>query len=300
MAANSSMAIDEVGFFGRELSAAEIAWLAGEPQGPVDLTDDFSLGMNANLWVREGNDPLYSFSDTHGEIRLSRPTGGSYQFNYSGLQFDREVWGDFDVSVEFREARINRVDGAPGNQVQLNLQLGGQTLCVVRSDEASLGHNAHVWRDPPADLTPSMPTSATNGTLRLTRVGAAVTAYLNDTVLHAGVYNTNPVTWLALTLQNNRTRDATSVVFDDFHLRADRLMPKPAQLQALGAAGNQFQLRLLNPTPGAWHWVERTALLPPTNGWTMVDRLTGGAFPTNWQHALPSGETTGFYRVRSQ
>ena len=269
--------------------------------GPVDFSDDFSTGVNTNLWKRDGNDPLYSLIDTNGEIRFTRPSGGDYSFKYIGLNFDRQVLGDFDISVDFRGAAIARADGSPGNQVQLNARFGGQLFAVVRSDEDGYGNNAHLYRDPPAQwVLPPTYTAVTDGTMRLTRTGAVVTAYFNGAVLHSGTYNTNPVTALTLSLQNNGTRDATAVTFDNFHLRADRLVPKPARLQSLGTAGNQLQLRLLNPTPGAWHWVEYTPVLPPTNGWTVVGKIVGGAFATNWSDTLPSGMPAGFHRVQSQ
>lgn len=300
LSANSSMAIDEVGFFARELSAAEIACLAGEPQGPVDFSDDFSTGVNSNVWRVGSSDPRYSLDASQGDIRFSRQAGGDYSIQTMVLAFDREVRGDFDASVDFRDASINRADGSPGNQVQLVASFGGQAIVVVRSDEAGHGHNAHVWRNPPSAWTGEMATAATSGTFRIARVGAVVNAYYNGTVLHSGSYNTAPVTQLYFHLQNNGTRDAISVAFDNFHLKADRLVPKPAQLQSLGLAGNEFKLRLVNPTPGAWHWVEFAPSLPGTDAWSVRGRIVGSPFPANWSDVWPLETPAGFYRVRSQ
>ena len=275
-------------------------FLSGSGQPPVDFTDDFSTGVNANLWLVSSNDSLYSLASTNGEIRLSRPVGGNYNIHYIELAFTREIQGNFDASVGFRNASINRVDGSPGNQLQLNTGFGGQYICVVRSDETGNGHNAHIWRAPPSAWTGTVATTATNGTFRVQRVGSTVTAYFNGTALHTGSYNTNSLTYLAFTLQNNGTRDATSVVFDNFRLQADRLVPKPVRLQVIGATDNRFQLRLVNPTPSAWHWIEYTPVLPATGGWTIRDRLIGGAFPTNWSDPWQISSPAGFYLVRSQ
>ena len=152
----------------------------------------------------------------------------------------------------------------------------------------------------PAAWIGTLATTTTNGTLRLTRAGAVVTAYYNGTILHAGSYNTAPVTSLLFNLQNNGTRDAISVVFDNFHLKADRLVPKAARLQTLAATDNPFQVRLLNPTPGAWHWVEFAPSLPAASGWSVRGQIVGGAFPTNWSDTALFGSPAGFYRVRSQ
>lgn len=298
----SSLAAVAVGQGSQTVTSAPMHITLGSASpGPVDFFDDFSAGVNTNLWIRDGNDPLYSLTDTNGEIRFTRPIGGDYSFKYIGLSFDRQALGDFDISVDFRGAAITRADGSPANQVQLNASFGSQYFAVVRDDAAGTGNNAHLYRDPPQQwVMPPTYTTVTDGTMRLTRTGAVVTAYFNGIVLHTGTYNTDPVTHLSFTLQNNGTRDATAVTFDNFHLRADRLVPKPAFLQAIGVAGNQFQLRLVNPTPGAWHWLEQTSTLPATNGWTVVSKIVGGAFSTNWSDTFPTGAPAGFYRVRSQ
>jgi len=290
--------LDEV----RLSNAALEPWqfLNGGGHAPADFTDDFSAGVNTNLWRAESNDPLYALDASQGEIRFSRPAGVSYSLRSIWLAFNRQVRGDFDASVDFRNASINRVDGSPGNQVQLYAVFGGQVIVVVRSDEAGSGHNAHVWRDPPGAWTGTIATTATNGTFRITRVGTTVTAYFNQTVLHTGSYNTNPVTDLVFDLQNNGTRDALSVVFDNFRLKADRIVPAPVQMQPLGPAGNQFRMRLPNPTPGAWHFIEHTPTLPAASGWNVRERLTGGAFPMEWSDPSSGGLPAGFYRVRSE
>ena len=150
----------------------------------MEVIDDFSNGINPNLWLVTSNDTQFSLSGTGGEIRVSRTQGGSYGMHYLELTFTRVILGDFDASIDIRNASITRLDGSPGNQVQLNTAFGPQTICVVRSDETGGGHNAHVWRDPPKSWTGTISTTATNGTLRVKRVGAAVTASFNGTLLH--------------------------------------------------------------------------------------------------------------------
>jgi hypothetical protein len=94
---------------------------------------------------------------------------------------------------------------------------------VVRDDDVVAGENAHVYVDPPRQWRGPRATPATSGTLRIRRVGTTVSGFFNGTLLHSGTFNADPVSRLWVSLQNNGTKDATSVVFDDFQVTADAI-----------------------------------------------------------------------------
>ncbi len=185
------------------------------------FSDNFAAGLDRFNWRLETNQPLYTLDDSGGQLRLSKPTGGGTGFQYMQVVYRGSLQGNFDVTVAYRSAQITRVSGMPGNQVQLNAVFGGRTLCVVRSDEVTLGQNHHIWLSPPSALFGTAADASAQGTLRLRRVGVHVEAYVGASLVWAGDLNAQPVTTLALALQNNGTSDATSVVFDDFQLSAD-------------------------------------------------------------------------------
>jgi hypothetical protein len=190
---------------------------------------DFVAGIQPSVWEVDSNQPLYTVDDSQGDIRLAKPAGGDHSFQRVHIRFRGEVHGDFDVSVDFRDAFIDRFDGQPGNQVQLNAIFGGVEFDIVHSDEIDVGRNNHVWIKPPGWWWGEQTTSETSGTLRIARTGVIVTGYVNNIVIHTGIYPTNdPVTFLSFSLQNNGTTDATSVAFDNFQLSADSLVLETA------------------------------------------------------------------------
>jgi hypothetical protein len=166
---------------------------------------------------------LYNVDDTHGHVYISKPIGGTQTLQMLHVRFRPVVSGDFDVSVDFWDAEIDRVSGRPGNQVQLNATFGGQTLSVVRSDEVYAGHNHHVWEDPPQVWWGEQPDTTSRGTFRIMRSGTTVSCYYRGVLVHSGDYNAEDVTFLSFSLQNNGTTDATQVRFDDFRITADAL-----------------------------------------------------------------------------
>jgi hypothetical protein len=60
--------------------------------------------------------------------------------------------------------------------------------------------------------------------MRITRVGSLVTGYVNGDEVYSRTYDTEPA-FFRLALQNNGTKDATSVTFDDFYLAANEIEP---------------------------------------------------------------------------
>ena len=199
--------------------------LLGAPALSATFFADFLAGIEASFWEVDSNQPLYTLDDSQGDIRLAKPVGGDHSFQRIHIRFRGEFYGDFDVSVDFRDAFVDRVDGRPGNQVQLNTNLGGLEFDVVHSDEINIGRNHHVWIDPPGEWYGAQSTSETSGKLRITRIGLAVRGYINDDLLYTVVFPTVlPVTFLSFSLQNNGTTDSTSVTFDNFQLTADSLV----------------------------------------------------------------------------
>jgi hypothetical protein len=189
----------------------------------VTYTDDFSGGIDPLYWEVLTDQPLYVVDAAGGEVRISKPVGGEYAFQYAGLNFLSDLTGDFDVSVAYREAQIDRIQGTPGNQVQLNLGFGNHVLCVVRSDEIDWGDNHHVWLNPPAAWQGAAVDASTAGTMRVRRHGVHVEAYIHGELFWEADIDATPLTYLALVLQNNGTIDATSVVFDDVSITADTI-----------------------------------------------------------------------------
>ena len=194
-------------------------------------TSDFSQGVHSSFWKVTTNNNLYQIDDSQADVHISKPYGGSYSFQLASVEFKQKVNGDFDVSVDYRDASIDRIDGSPGNQVQLDVFLGEQVFCVVRSDEVgySGGHNRHVWANPPARWYGAQGDTSTFGTMRITRVGDLVTGYMDDTPIYSKRCNTETTTIL-FALQNNGTKDATSVTFDNFRLTADEIVSYPGDV----------------------------------------------------------------------
>lgn len=286
---------------------AALMLLAGAARAAT-FNDNFSGGIDPLHWRVESNQPLYLVDDSGGQVRLSKPAGGSYTFQYVQLAYRGQLQGDFDVSVAFRSAQVTRTNGAPGNQVQLNAVFGGRTLCVVRSDEVTVGHNRHVWLDPPASLFGTTADVSTQGTLRLRRVGVHVEAYLGAALIWAGDLNSAPVTSLALALQNNGTKDATAVVFDDFQVTADGVAstddtPAVAAAPRLMCYPNPFNPHTTVRFELASAGRARVCVYDITGGF--VRELVDGDFPagtheTSWDGQDEHGQraATGTYLAR--
>jgi hypothetical protein len=184
----------------------------------------FEAGIDTTLWQVLNDTALYTVDDSQGTVHISKPVGGDYTLQTLHVRFRPVVVGDFDVFVQYRAAHIDRADGRPGNQVQLNAVFGGQTFSVVRSDEIWVGHNYHVWEKPPEVWQGGQSDTTSWGTLRITRVGTTVTGYVKDALIYSADYSADDVTFFSFSLQNNGTTDSTSVTFDNFYISADSLI----------------------------------------------------------------------------
>jgi hypothetical protein len=47
-------------------------------------------------------------------------------------------------ALSCRDATIDRLDGSPGNEIQLNAFVGHQAFLLARSEEANSGHSIHA------------------------------------------------------------------------------------------------------------------------------------------------------------
>jgi len=261
--------------------------------------DNFAAGLRDDYWIRITNQPLYVIDDSLGDVRFSKPYGGSYSFQYVGVEFTRDVAGDFEVQVDFRQASITRNDGSPGNQVQLNVIFAPDNFCVVRSDETGYGHNCHIWRSPDGGWHGAQATTSTSGTMQIVRVGGTASGYYNGDLLWSGAFPTNPVR-VYLVLQNNGTKDATSVTFDDFRVTAASFVPIPALITSISAKTATVELVIGNLTEGASNAVERAHGLSESATWTNIHHFQSEWGSTNWAEPISTGPTHAIYRVKTQ
>lgn len=189
------------------------------------FSDDFSKGLDTTYWTLTNNSSRYSSNVTQGDVRFSSVAGGSTALFQNIRAISKlTASGNFDVRVDYSDASINRINGSPGNQVELFAVFGSVGFYLSRSDETPQGDTIHVWQN--AFLGAQANTS-TAGTMRITRVGTLVSGYLNSTLIYQNNYNTNDAVF-RFQLQNNGTSDAISVTFDNFYLAADRITPVPA------------------------------------------------------------------------
>ncbi len=207
-----------------------LGMLALLPTASADVFNDhLCQGIDPASWIVQSNQPLYSVDETTEGVRFRKPVGGDHSFQYVMLQSLLVAQGDFEVCVDYTNASITRFDGSPGNQIQLNSDFGGQWFIVVRSDEMSYGQNVHVWANPPSAWFGERACTDTHGTMRITRTNAHLRAYHNNTLIYENDYNANDATF-GLPLQNNGTRDATTVTFANFQLAADHIVYPPLKL----------------------------------------------------------------------
>jgi hypothetical protein len=258
------------------------------------FTDDLCHGIDPAYWIIQSNQPLYTVTATAEGVGFSKPAGGTYSFQYVALQLQATAQGNFDVGVNITNASIKRIDGSPGNQVQLNTTFGGQNFLLVRSDEAAWGQNVHVWADPPAAPYGVRAMATNSASMRIIRTGAHVQAYLNDTLIYEANYNTNAATiWLSL--QNNGTRDATAVTFASFQLAADRIVYPPLRLSIEPLPPEQ--VRISWPAYPSGYLLQSSPSLPGTGLWEEV--MDGPVMTSNRFFVTNAVEGAAkFYRLK--
>ncbi len=191
------------------------------------FADDFSSGINPVNWMVQTTEMLYLLDTSQENLSLSMPGGGSLAANHVQLLCRFRARGNFDVHVDFTNASLALGGTSGANQVELDASIGSQFLALSRDDEPSPGQTVHVWLNPPGQGYNYQPTTATYGTLRLTRSGITVSAYFNSTLVYEADFNSDEATF-RLMLQNYYTTDPISVTFMNFSLTADQLIPPQA------------------------------------------------------------------------
>ena len=191
----------------------------------VEYNDDFANRIDPEHWTLVSNQPLYSCDESGGDLLLNKPEGGGgwARREFMKLCFSPDLLGDFDVSVDFSDALVDWNSEHWGNELALEVGIGPHYFQIARGDGEG-GDWVGTWVDPPG-VGAGFSEDATSGRLRIARVGAIVTAYFNDTVVHSGDYSDEQVTHLCLALKNNYASDPLSVRFDNFSLVADGYSP---------------------------------------------------------------------------
>ncbi len=212
------------------LALAATAWPEPVPADTYD--DDFASGLDPAFWELSTDQPLYVVDDTDGAVEISKPVGGDYALQIQQVSFRPPLLGDFSVEVLFTEALVDRIDGMPGNQVQLNVALDGVAFSLVRSDESHFGHNVHVFVVPPTGWAGTRAVTATEGHFRIERTGSTLSGYFDGALIHTQSFTMGAEARVWLSLQNNGTRDSTHVVFDDFAASSDEILGAPTNAPA--------------------------------------------------------------------
>ncbi len=196
------------------------------------FTDDFSTGINKTNWFVSTNSSRFSVEATNGVVQIQSTAGTSTGYFWGSLWSTLTAYGNFDVSIDFTNANLAWLTGGPGNQAQLNCFFGNFTTLtnffVVRSDESAWSQNAHIWVGDFGGfkLGSALSTNVSSGTLRVTRTNSLVSGYLNSTLIAQTNYVTTPVKFQII-LQNNGTKDAISINYDNFSLSADQITVGP-------------------------------------------------------------------------
>ncbi len=173
-------------------------------------------------WLVETTGP-FIVEEAAGGLQISRPSGLPDGFQVGQLRLAEDVIGDFDIQVDYRAASINRVNGVPGNQIQLNVFGLSQPWFVVRSDEVNAGDNYHMFNSDWIPPVPGIATTDLAGTLRVVRQGNLLFGYykspgdLDWNLIATDSLENTPVS-ITIALQSNGTTDAISVEFDNFKL----------------------------------------------------------------------------------
>lgn len=208
---------------------AQYATASGVPTSPLtEWADDFSSNsLRAEHWTTSPSTTLYSIDTSHGDLRVGKPVGGSGAMSeWMRITSLLMATGNFDVSVDFRDAVLTRSRDW-GNHLVLNCVIDGQNFGIVRSDEGD-GHGN--------DLRTSTDTngwlglrsnSDTAGTFRILRRGSQISTYYNGELTASTPCPTGPAGF-ELMWNNNGTPDALSATIDNFTLAGTSLLPRTA------------------------------------------------------------------------
>ena len=194
-----------------------------------EWADDFAGNSLLSSYWRANPAPgfdLFAADASHGDLRVSKPFGSTPGEFVQWYTVD-SVWrstGDFDVSVDFRDAALTR-SGNHGNHAGLKCTIGSINYYFWLSDEDVLGQNVRLGLDPGHWANGVRNTTATAGNLRVIRRGTQLSSYWNGELTYQTACATDPMT-SRLELLNNGTPDAIAVTFDNFKISATRLEPR--------------------------------------------------------------------------
>ena len=187
----------------------------------ADSSIDYS-----NVWAWWGtNQPgLVSFNQGGGVMTINVSSSAQPDFNVGG-QTRCLVHGNFDAQVDF-----NLVNWPAQNGVWVSLMVGGTPFNVYRVSWQFPQTEQYGAYLPPAGAT--LPASGTTGTLRLTRVGAILTAYYLDghkwvqLTSGAGPTNDVPINLAVFNISGAATFAGLpiTVTLDNFHVFADQVI----------------------------------------------------------------------------
>ncbi|OXU14708.1 PEP-CTERM sorting domain-containing protein [Sedimentisphaera salicampi] len=191
----------------------------------------FNDGINSEYWSINQNTGIYSVDDTHGDIRLEKTGTAQPGMNLVEIKLNLSkvsligdtIPGDFEAIINFSEAVLP----GPGlDQVELHTAFtSGQYFFNVRDNDSGT-QNVHVWD---GQIRGGFPTPAAAGTLRIVRQADVITAFFDDSLVYQKSFVTANLNSLSFTLQNNLgSNDHTSVIFDDFKLSGEYVVPEPA------------------------------------------------------------------------
>ena len=184
-------------------------------------------GARTNYFTVTQTDPgLYSIGGANGALQLVKLPSAH---NPGGLQnvavnlnlptMGGAISNDFSVQVAFSNAVIG-----PGlDQVQLNMGLQDGSVFDDVFDNSS-GTNAHVWI---GSVKGQIAVSNNFGMFRISRQGALLTGYFNNSATLFTETNASAVTNLNFVLQNNGSDDSSSVAYNNFSITAPSIPDQP-------------------------------------------------------------------------
>ncbi|AQQ10047.1 hypothetical protein L21SP3_01871 [Sedimentisphaera cyanobacteriorum] len=201
---------------------------------------DFNNGLNSEYWSVNQNTGIYTVDDTQGDIRLEKTGNAQAGMNLVEIELNLSkvsligdtIPGDFEALINFSQAVLP----GPGlDQVELHAAFDDDSYFFNVRDNDSGTHNVHVWD---GQKKGGFPTSAAAGTLRIVRQADVITALFDDSVVYQKNFTAADLNLLSFTLQNNLgSNDSTSVIFDDFKLSGDFVVPEPASIFLIFSAG---------------------------------------------------------------
>lgn len=207
------------------------------------FSDNFSTGLNPTYWSISNSVPsVYSVNAPGGTSGVGLAnTGGVSGLQGVGIVLNLaalggNITGDFSAQINFSNYTLT----GPGDE-QMSLDTGflnGSAWDDIRNEYIGeyTSPNVHVWDG--GSIEGGFATTATSGTLSITRTSGNLVAYFDGTEV-SGVGNSSPLSYLAFSLesQGNDSTDTSTVTFSNFSITAASVpVPEPASLSLLTIA----------------------------------------------------------------